>query len=61
MSRNFTELSTKEMNNTNGGSFLAGIVGGIVANAAYDIITNKNCYRSISSVLMDEIKRKYNR
>lgn len=57
----FTELSAKDMNSTNGGSLLTGILYGIFANAAYDLITNKNSYRSLKSVLMDEIKRKYNR
>lgn len=57
----FTELSAKDMNSTNGGSLLAGILCGIFANAAYDLITNKNSYRSLKSVLMDELKRKYNR
>ena len=35
----FTELNAKEMNSTIGGSFLEGIITGIIANTIYDFLT----------------------
>ena len=35
----FTELSSKEMNSTIGGSIIEGIITGIIANVIYDFLT----------------------